>query len=259
MVLCGKSARAGPRRYWPTFDSRRVVSAEASAALHSAGALRQDQAATTSERNSEASLSFSTTHFFESVLFGFCFRSFKSLLRPKACLLATRSSREMKFTGTPKKVLATLFLHASGNSTPVISVRMSTRTNIRGCFDNISHEWLMTHIPMDRSILRKWLKAGYMEKSIFHATERGTPQGGIISPVLANLALDGLERCLREKYPQRGKGIRERSLCGSPSYPLCRRHAGTDINLMGCKSPDPNRPFGDLAGGRVGGASQRLK
>jgi RNA-directed DNA polymerase len=45
-----------------------------------------------------------------------------------------------------------------------------------------------------------------MERSIFHATEQGTQQGGIISPVLANLALDGLERRLREKYPQRGKG-----------------------------------------------------
>src|ERR1700720_4111836 len=72
-------------------------------------------------------LLLSTTHFFESVFFGFCFRSFKSLLRPRACLLATRSSREMKFTGTPKKVLATLFLHASGNWPPVISVRMSMR------------------------------------------------------------------------------------------------------------------------------------
>lgn len=78
--------------------------------------------------------------------------------------------------------------------------------DIRGCFDNISHEWLMAHVPMDRVILRKWLKAGYLEKHAFHATEQGTPQGGIISPVLANLALDGLERRLREKYPQRGKG-----------------------------------------------------
>jgi len=78
--------------------------------------------------------------------------------------------------------------------------------DIRGCFDNISHEWLMTHVPVDQGILRKWLKAGYMEKSIFNATAQGTPQGGIISPVLANLALDGLERRLLEKYPQRGKG-----------------------------------------------------
>jgi RNA-directed DNA polymerase len=45
-----------------------------------------------------------------------------------------------------------------------------------------------------------------MEKSVFHETGDGTPQGGIISPVLANLALDGLERQLREKYPQVGKG-----------------------------------------------------
>ncbi len=78
--------------------------------------------------------------------------------------------------------------------------------DIRGCFDNISHDWLLAHVPMDRAILRKWLKAGYMEKQVLHATEEGTPQGGIISPVLANLALDGLERHLRERYPRRGKG-----------------------------------------------------
>jgi RNA-directed DNA polymerase len=78
--------------------------------------------------------------------------------------------------------------------------------DIRGCFDNISHVWLMAHVPMDRVILRKWLKSGYMEKHSFYATEQGTPQGGIISPVLANLALDGLERRLREKYPLRGPG-----------------------------------------------------
>ena len=78
--------------------------------------------------------------------------------------------------------------------------------DIRGCFDNISHDWLLAHVPMDRVILRKWLKAGYMEKQVLHATEEGTPQGGIISPVLANLALDGLERRLRERYPERGKG-----------------------------------------------------
>lgn len=64
----------------------------------------------------------------------------------------------------------------------------------------------MAHVPMDRVILRKWLKSGYMEKHSFYATEQGTPQGGIISPVLANLALDSLELRLREKYPLRGPG-----------------------------------------------------
>lgn len=67
--------------------------------------------------------------------------------------------------------------------------------DIEACFDHINHEWLLDHVPMDKSILRKWLKAGYMEGSALHATEEGTPQGGIISPVLCNLALDGLEKC----------------------------------------------------------------
>jgi RNA-directed DNA polymerase len=73
--------------------------------------------------------------------------------------------------------------------------------DIKACFDRISHDWMLAHIPMEKAILRKWLKAGYMEKQVLHPTEEGTPQGGICSPVLANLTLDGLERVLREKYP----------------------------------------------------------
>src|SRR5467141_4214537 len=73
--------------------------------------------------------------------------------------------------------------------------------DIRSCFDQISHNWLLAYVPMDRVILKKWLKSGYMEKHVFHETTDGTPQGGIISPALANYALDGLERLLREKYP----------------------------------------------------------
>jgi len=74
--------------------------------------------------------------------------------------------------------------------------------DIKACFDRISHEWLLAHIPMDKSILRKWLKAGFIEKHVLHPTEEGTPQGGICSPVIANLALDGLERKLLERYPK---------------------------------------------------------
>jgi RNA-directed DNA polymerase len=73
--------------------------------------------------------------------------------------------------------------------------------DIKSCFDKISHDWLLTHVPIDRVILQKWLKSGYMEKHVLHETTDGTPQGGIISPALANCALDGLERLLREKYP----------------------------------------------------------
>ncbi len=74
--------------------------------------------------------------------------------------------------------------------------------DIKACFDTISHEWLLAHIPMDKSILRKWLKAGFIEKQVLHPTEEGTPQGGICSPVIANLTLDGLERELLERYPK---------------------------------------------------------
>ena len=73
--------------------------------------------------------------------------------------------------------------------------------DIKAYFDNIDHEWLMANIPMEKAILQKWLKAGYLEKGQLFPTEAGTPQGGIISPVLANMTLDGLERKLREKYP----------------------------------------------------------
>jgi len=51
--------------------------------------------------------------------------------------------------------------------------------DISKCFDNISHEWLLAHIPMDKTILRKWLKAGFIDKDVLHATQEGTPQGGL--------------------------------------------------------------------------------
>lgn len=65
--------------------------------------------------------------------------------------------------------------------------------DIRGCFDNFSHDWLLNNIPMDKVILRKWLQAGFVDEGTLFATEAGTPQGGIISPGLANMTLDGLE------------------------------------------------------------------
>jgi RNA-directed DNA polymerase len=58
---------------------------------------------------------------------------------------------------------------------------------------------------MDKAILRKWLKAGYMENRRLYPTEEGTPQGGICSPVIANMALDGLEQLLARHFPKRGK------------------------------------------------------
>ena len=75
--------------------------------------------------------------------------------------------------------------------------------DIQSCFDEISHEWLLSHIPMDRAILKKWLEARIIERESFSLTTTGTPQGGIISPVLMNLTLDGLESLLAERFPPR--------------------------------------------------------
>jgi RNA-directed DNA polymerase len=69
--------------------------------------------------------------------------------------------------------------------------------DIKSCYDQISQDWMLNHIPMDREILRKWLRAGDMEKGRWYPTEAGTPQGGIASPLLANLTLDGLESAIR--------------------------------------------------------------
>ncbi len=74
--------------------------------------------------------------------------------------------------------------------------------DIKSCYDRISHDWLLANVPMDRTLLRKWLKVGFIEKSVFNATEEGVVQGGPISPILANFALDGLEKKLRENYPK---------------------------------------------------------
>ncbi|HMV55078.1 MAG TPA: group II intron reverse transcriptase/maturase [Rhodocyclaceae bacterium] len=76
--------------------------------------------------------------------------------------------------------------------------------DIKGCFDHISHDWLVSNVPMDREILRKWLKAGYVEMGRLFPTEAGTPQGGIISPTLANWALDGLEAELEARFGSKG-------------------------------------------------------
>lgn len=75
--------------------------------------------------------------------------------------------------------------------------------DIKGCFDNIDHDWLLRNVVMDRVILHKWLKAGFLEKTTLFPTEKGTPQGGIISPCLANIVLDGMEAVLDKEFGSR--------------------------------------------------------
>jgi RNA-directed DNA polymerase len=55
--------------------------------------------------------------------------------------------------------------------------RWVLEADIKSCYDRISHDWLLANVPMDRVILRRWLKAGFLEKGVLFATTEGTPQG----------------------------------------------------------------------------------
>jgi RNA-directed DNA polymerase len=78
--------------------------------------------------------------------------------------------------------------------------------DIKGCFDNIDHEFLLRAVGFfpGRELIRQWLKAGYMENGSLHETPAGTPQGGVVSPLLANIALHGLETILGVRYRKNG-------------------------------------------------------
>ena len=85
---------------------------------------------------------------------------------------------------------------------------------------------MLTHIPTDRQVLRKWLKAGYVEGTFLFSTEVGTPQGGIISPTLMNMVLDGLEGRLTDRIRKRkSKGL----VVYNPKINLIRYADGTPV------------------------------
>lgn len=75
--------------------------------------------------------------------------------------------------------------------------------DIKDCFNSISKSWIQDNVLMDKEILRKWLAAGYIEKSRWHPTENGTPQGGICSPTILNVTLSGLEAAVKKAVPNR--------------------------------------------------------
>ncbi len=93
--------------------------------------------------------------------------------------------------------------------------------DISGCFDNIDHGPLLAKLPVFTTTLRQWLKAGVVEVGFFSPTDRGTPQGGTISPLLANVALDGMERLFDAEDAD-----------GRPQSPAFRKGLNKGISLI---------------------------
>lgn len=87
-----------------------------------------------------------------------------------------------------------------------VSAEWVLEGDIKGSFDHISHEWLIENIPMDKSVLKQFLKAGFVFENELFPTDDGTPQGGVISPILANMALDGMQEMLVNHFDLSAKG-----------------------------------------------------
>ena len=102
------------------------------------------------------------------------------------------------------------------------AVKWVLDADIKGFFDHLSHDWLLENIPMDKRILKSWLKAGILIAGKYSDTDEGTPQGGVISPTLANLALTGMESFLAKRFKPGRSGARGKD----------RRTHRTGINLV---------------------------
>jgi RNA-directed DNA polymerase len=85
------------------------------------------------------------------------------------------------------------------SASPTANRRYILEADIKGFIPSVSHKWLLENVPMDKRILKEFLKAGYMEEAFFHETLEGFPQGSPISPPLANLTLNGLEKILSKR------------------------------------------------------------
>lgn len=97
--------------------------------------------------------------------------------------------------------------------------------DISGCFDNIAHPPLLAKIPVFDIPVSRWLRAGVVELGHYTETDAGTPQGGVISPLLANIALDGMERLFGNERPD-----------GQPIPPAKRKGLNKGISL--CRYAD---------------------
>lgn len=100
--------------------------------------------------------------------------------------------------------------------------------DIAGAFDTIDHTYLLKAIGKvpGSSLIHQWLKAGYVDGGVFHDTDAGTPQGGVISPLLANIALHGMETALGVKRSSQGESVARVQWCATQMTSWCSARAG---------------------------------
>jgi len=123
-------------------------------------------------------------------------------LNPIAETTADRTSFGFRKHRSSHDAKAQLFICLSKGS----SAQWILEGDIKGCFDNINHDWLLNNILMDKSILKQFLKAGFVYNRHLNPTKAGTAQGGLISPTLANITLDGMENAIATKYHANKRG-----------------------------------------------------
>lgn len=116
-------------------------------------------------------------------------------LSPIAETLADRTSFGFRENRSTADAMQYAHLRLSRTTAP----QWIVEGDIKGCFDNINHAWLTEHIPMDTTILAKFLKASFSYENRLYPTVQGSAQGGVISPTLANMTLDGLQAELADK------------------------------------------------------------
>lgn len=124
----------------------------------------------------------------------------KNALEPQWEARFAPSSYGFRPKRSTQDALVNLFTKLSSRSTR----KWIFEGDFKGCFDNLNHQYIMdclTGFPA-RDAIQKWLKAGFVDNNSFHDTDTGTPQGGIVSPLLANIALHGMEEELGVSYYQ---------------------------------------------------------
>ena len=122
-------------------------------------------------------------------------------LEPIAETRADSNSYGFRYFRACRDAIAQCFCALAKSYSP----RWILEADITACFEWISHDWLLENIPIDKKVLEQWLKCGYFQDRKLFPTKSGTPQGGIISPTLANMTLDGLEKVVKDSCPRRKK------------------------------------------------------